>query len=71
MGIKTKHDVGDTVFFIHQGKVTKDSVDIIVIEAARKDRDADIKYRFKDGQFYNTFGEFQVFKDKESLLLSL
>lgn len=72
MDIKTKFEIGDTVFALYDGKIYPLKIGEILIQVD-SDKEAYVSYKGCRGSFSRSlsFSENEVFKTKEELLSSI
>lgn len=69
MGINTKFDVGDRVFFMNNNKVCETNIERITI--ITEEDNIEIRYRVKVNYTYKSLPESKVFATKQELLNTL
>ena len=72
MEIKTKYNIGDILFVLHQNKVCTIVISDITISIGRKYSQVSyISYTKDSNRYLGTFDESELFSTKEELLKSL
>lgn len=69
MIVKTKYDIGDTVFYMQENKVCSNKVDTIEVHIDKRDKELCYTKYCGLGKF--TLKEHQLFLTKEELIKSL